>query len=174
MKLTTVFGLAAAMAPASSAFFLQIKDQSLASVGAVRVVYSYRGATAGHHDDAPYMGAVIGKSGALTSTADLGNIFFKVDEYRSEKGWYRAAFSNLEAPTNRRGGGGQSADLQGPFAVESGKLVYKGAEKVSWTMCGDSGDGGEKGLYLQLFLTTDAVKPPFGCETKFDLSIPQI
>ncbi|KAJ6787005.1 hypothetical protein PWT90_07430 [Aphanocladium album] len=165
MKLSSVFSVAA-MAQASSAFFLQIKDQSLTSVGAVRVVYSYRGATAGYHEDAPYMGAVIGKSGALTSTADLGNIYFKVDEYHSEKGWYRAAFSNLEAPTN--------ADLKGPFAVESGKLVYKGAEKVSWTMCNDSGDAGENALYLQLFLTTDAVKPPFGCETKFDLIVPQI
>lgn len=103
MKLSSVFGLAA-MAQASSAFFLQIKDQSLATVGSVRIVYSYRGATAGYHDNAPYMGAVIGKSGALTSTADLGNIYFKVDEYQSEKGWYRAAFSNLEAPTVRKHG----------------------------------------------------------------------
>ncbi|OAA71259.1 hypothetical protein ISF_01810 [Cordyceps fumosorosea ARSEF 2679] len=166
MKISNLLGLAAVTIPAASAFFLQIKDQSLASVGAVRVVYSYRGATAGHHDDAPYMGAVVGPSGALTSTADLGRIFFKVDEYRSEKGWYRAAFSNLEAPTN--------ADIKGPFAVEAGKLVYKGAERVSWTMCPDSGDGGEKGLYLQLFLTTDAVKPEFGCETKFDLVVPQM
>lgn len=100
MKVSTVFGLAA-MAQASSAFFLQIKDQSLATVGAVRIVYSYRGATAGYHDNAPYMGAVIGKSGALTSTADLGNIYFKVDEYHNEKGWYRTAFSNVEAPTVR-------------------------------------------------------------------------
>lgn len=41
-------------------------------------------------------------------------------------------------------------------------------------MCGDSGDGGENALYLQLFLTTDAVKPPYGCETKFDILVPQI
>lgn len=98
MKFSSIFGVVA-LAPASLAFFLQITDQSLASVGFVRAVYSYRGATAGYGRDAPYLGAVINKSGGLTSTADLGNIYFKVDEYHNEKGWYRAAFSNLEAPT---------------------------------------------------------------------------
>lgn len=100
MKFSSVFGLVA-LAQASSAFFLQIKDPELAAVAYIRIAYRYLGASAGYAPDAPYMGVVVNKSGGLTSTADLGSVYFKPDEYHSEKGWYRSAFSNLEAPAVR-------------------------------------------------------------------------
>lgn len=95
MKFTT-FISATLLAPAASGFFLEVKTQELALIKYVRIVYRYLGGSAGWGPDAPYMGVTLDKSGGLTSTADLGKVYFRKEDGR--EGWWQAAFSMLDAP----------------------------------------------------------------------------
>ncbi|CEJ87528.1 hypothetical protein VHEMI04443 [[Torrubiella] hemipterigena] len=160
MKFTAF--LAAALVPAASGFFLEIKDQDLALIKYVRITYRYLGGSAGWGPDAPYMGVTLDKSGSLTSTADLGKVYFRKEDGR--QGWWQAAFSLLDAP--------RKDDITGPFAVEGEKLVYKGtqAPKAVWTFCPDT-DPGNDVRYWDMYLTTED-GTPFKCKNNVAVSVP--
>lgn len=176
MKATSILS-ATVLASTASGFFLEIKDQDLALIKYVRITYRYLGGSAGWGPDAPYMGVSLDKSGTLTSTLDLGQVYFRKEDGR--EGWWQAAFSALDKPRVRAprdiviaANNLQKEDLTGPFAVESGKLVYKGKETAVWTFCPDT-DPGNDVRYWDMYLTTED-GTAFKCKNNVEVSAPNV
>lgn len=94
MKLSAALLLAPA---AVQAFFLYTTDVQLSSIVYIRTMYRAGGAVAGGGDSgATFLGVTVNKDGTLSSTSDLGKVFFKADP-DFPKGYYRSAFSNVQA-----------------------------------------------------------------------------
>lgn len=62
--------------------------------------------------------------------------------------------------------------MTGPFAIESGKLVYKGPEKAVWTFCPDT-DPGNNVRYWNMYLATQDGSA-FRCQNNIEVSVPSI
>lgn len=60
----------------------------------------------------------------------------------------------------------------GPFAVEGGKLVYKGSEKAVWTFCPDT-DPGNDVRYWNMYLTTED-GTQWKCHNNIEVSVPNV